>query len=384
MNVANAKESIGRVIWLGAGTFMALAAGWFLRVLSVAPEGLSALGIGACLVIAFHVGFARSKHGGESTVTWIGAAASIAVVAWISLDDQIHQGFAEAEYVVLDRPSWAVLALPLGAMIAHQVAGLLARLGAARRLVLARTVACTAIALSWATASVALLKRASHEDPDSVRAHVRTLGCFDDQASRKHLQRDALSADVSWDAKTCTATLRDEGGNSEAIPIGGANEHDCLAHCIRRLPGRLWLVSPYPRAPAIGLSGSPLVERPMSFASFARELAPPVSWSLDALLGALAAIVVASRRDRVLDERLRWSEEMIGGAPFLVNPHALSETYRSSIDRTNPAMVMAGTHASVRDELARRGSRRWVFAAAVTLLFGAPLWVAAARGFLCW
>jgi hypothetical protein len=118
-----------------------------------------------------------------------------------------------------------------------------------------------------------------------------------------------------------------------------------------------------------------------TFDAFARDLAPPLRWTLPALVGVLLALVSIAPRDRALRERLTWCEETHDGVAVLVSPDAPGGGYRDSA-RAQPPFVAEGTLAGVREQLARVVLGRWMFAIAAVVLTGTPLFVAAALGFL--
>jgi hypothetical protein len=93
-------------------------------------------------------------------------------------------------------------------------------------------------------------------------------------------------------------------------------------------------------------------------------------------------MVFGRREDRRRATRLLWREELVHGAPVLVNPLARAPGYRDPPDHMNPEFMVPGTRAELRAELLRLRTAHWVWAIAAISVSGSPLFVSGVLGFL--
>ncbi len=281
-------------------------------------------------------------------------------------------------------------AMALAALGVVLISPWLARIPVATRLVVNRGGGVVLLVGAAVMATLGLAKHRSFDDPETFRARIVSLGCFDANAGLTHLAADGLEADLHWGIGdgTCTLKLKDEGGRQDTVMLSDNIFGGCWKQCLLRARGRAWLVKPTSShltsgIPLEALQGSPPLPRDGSVASFASELAPPRAWSLSALVGvllAIAALLSGGRYER-LSSLLAWREQVVAGERVLVDPGAPQEAYRSFVG-ADGAFVVRATHASVRAELARRRAGRWAMAATMVAVLGMPLAVAAAFGFL--
>jgi hypothetical protein len=281
-------------------------------------------------------------------------------------------------------------AMALAALGVVLVSPWLARIPVATRLAVTRGAGIVLLVGAAVMAMLGLGKHRSFDDPETFRARIASLGCFDANAGLTHLAADGLEADLHWGIGdgTCTLKLTDEGGRQDTVMLSDNIFGGCWKQCLLRARGRAWLVKPTSShltsgIPLEALQGSPPLPRDGSVASFASELAPPRAWSLSALVGVLLAIAVllSGGRDERLASLLGWHEQIVAGETVLVDPGAPQEAYRSFVG-ADGAFVVRTTHASVRADLARRRAGRWALAVTTIAVLGTPLAVAAAFGFL--
>jgi hypothetical protein len=284
----------------------------------------------------------------------------------------------------------SVAAMVLAAVAVVLVSPWLARLGAAARLAVTRTTGFVFLLGAVLMATLGLVKHRTHDDAAAFRARIVSVGCFGGGRWVTHLDARGLEADlhVRTGDGTCTLELKDENGRQDTVLLSDNIFGGCWNQCLLRARGRAWLVKPTSSHLASGipleaLQGSPPLPRDASVASFASELAPPLAWSLSALVGVVVAIavLVPKARDRRLVRLLTWREDVIAGEPVLVDPDAPQHAYRSFVGAEG-AFVVKGTRASVRAELARCRAGRWAFAVTTVAVLGTPLAVAAAFGLL--
>lgn len=287
--------------------------------------------------------------------------------------------------MVLAVPQSAV-AMVLAALAVALLTPWLARVPVAARLALVRTAGIVLLLGAVVMVAMGLERRRGHDDPDALRASIVQVGCF---AVRDHLEAHGVQADVRYgclgkDDWTCSLTLRDEDGRRDAVKLSEDAFGGCMNLCLLRARGHAWLVrSATSGVPLEALQGSPPQPRDASVASFAHELAPPLTWCLSALLGVLLALgmLVPRKADRGLAALLAWREDVVAGERVLVDPRAPVDAYRAFVG-ADGGFVVRGTRASVRADLARRRAGRWAFAVATVAVFGTPLAVAAGFGLL--
>jgi len=281
-------------------------------------------------------------------------------------------------------------AMALAALGVVLVSPWLARMPVATRLAVTRGAGIVLLVGAAVMATLGLAKHRSFDDPETFRARIVSLGCFDANAGLTHLAADGLEADLHWGIGdgTCTLKLKDEGGRQDTVMLSDNIFGGCWKQCLLRARGRAWLVKPTSShltsgIPLEALQGSPPLPRDGSVASFASELAPPRVWSIVPLLGVLVAIALLLPRaaDRRLARLLTWREEVIAREPVLVDPQAPKHAYRSFVG-ADGAFVVRATLASVRADLAQRRAGRWALAVTTVAVLGTPLAVAAAFGFL--
>jgi hypothetical protein len=381
-------DSLARTWRLGLASLVALALVWGLRALVDVPCATPLLGIAALLVMGLAITASRGRVP-AAHAAWIGMAsvASIATGAWWALEEDVPCIDAGVGVVAsLFAGTFAfVAAVLLNVLLAPSLAGIPVR----SRHSLARAFAIVAIVTSALAGVAGVASRVHRDDPAAMNARVRSLqpGDPDDPRWREDEDRGRGSPRAVFyqgpAGKECRILVRDSHGRRDEI-LAEPSRPCALKRLQYIEERRLWFVQPTPYKQVVekAFEGPPFHERKSTFASFASELAPPRAWSLGALFGALLALVHLLPRDRALTERLAWREERIGDRAFLVSPRAPEETYRSALDVHDASLVHAGTRDELLDAIARVRAGRWALAAMTACLFGAPVWVAAARGFL--
>lgn len=384
---------------------------WVARWVPVAP--LAALLIAAVHVIyARVVGMERAAWLALAAVVPVGVGADAAIGAWVHGPYPLMAGVACV-------PGFIGYLMALGILQVLDRFSREHRLAAPWRLGLWRVLGCLAMATCTYIAVVAVVKRASHAEPSTWLHGTTALGCFVDprqpdsplpnppsstcagiEPGTRAVCRGNLRAAL-WAAPHdgyCRIDVRDETGREQTLTVpeddtlyaGGKPQPyvTCAARCVYRIEGEMWVVA----LPVGGFE----VDAPLAFVdplsrqvsgptyrSFADRLAPPIAWTVGALVGiALGLLLGLLPRDRSLRARLSWREDVHDGKPCLVSPQAAPDTYRSTVDRTDTSLVVPGTRSDARNALLERRATRWMFATMTTVLLGCPLLVAAACGLL--
>jgi hypothetical protein len=390
-------------------TILVLSAGWWLRVEERAAAWVPLAALTTLLIVAIHAAYARRAGPARAAMLGLAVIAPLALGAHGALREWVFGGQRNvAMSGLMAAPSY-LLALGLLALMLRTAWW--ARSPWALRLSL--VVSTVAVGACAVFAGVGLLKRTTHDDPDSWRARTVKLGCF---TSPRDIEYPApyppsTACDGPLDGTgaaicqgsmrvalklgregQCRIDVRDEAGHEGTLTYEESRYHTsmwsppCVSRCMYRIEGVMWIAS----------LGSYLYDDPRAFrdpllheirqptvVSFAAELAPPRRWSLAALLGvALALVIMVAPRDRALRERLSWREDVLDGEAVLVSPRVGPDTYRYTRSLADPSLVVRGALATTRQELLRGRAARWAFAAMVALVLATPLLVAAGCGFL--
>jgi hypothetical protein len=350
---------------------------WLLVLVFVAPllAGVAHVSILVTIGLVFLIAARLAAR-------WLGGARASAVALWVLVVTAGAAALALGAGPRTQQLAWfarRLLMLPALLAFVAWPAIAIALLRAPEKLSsrIARTFGGALIVGTFACCSMALVKQRFRPDPAQVRRDAAEIceATYEEGCKAEELRIDVLSEVGNYGYHF---RLADPRTGESAEFTGGLGR---LWH----VPAlKLWFFEDH-RAlnPSDGFVGPPFERHPQTYASFARELAPPRAWTWSALLGLVVALLTLRPRrgDRTLLSRLTWREELRPDGPVLVSPPS-APSYRAS--GREGEQVVPGTHAAVRAEIARLRLDRWMFAIAALLLLGAPLLTAATMGFLRW
>jgi hypothetical protein len=297
-------------------------------------------------------------------------------------------------------PEWATFALPElfvpSFLFTAFVVLVLTQIPLRARAVAARALGCLALVAAIVTSALGIAKRTSHPDIAGLRATIEEIGSLrgTDPATSSGPATPfvfgPLHLTASSDPVTgCTIHIKDGDGADGAITVHPPS-YVAKAGCEQLQlfhvpPARLWIATNRkelgPSLP-LGFVSPSLQSHRATWDALARQLGPSWGSIASALFGVALAGASLLRRDRALEERLTWREEEHAGTTRLVSPRAREAGYRGSPDEVDPAFVMAGSLAALRAQRMRARTGRWAFVTLIVALTAAPLFVAAALGFV--